>query len=352
MAANPNAFGLADDAANFGYGNGAANNFALQQRAREKRLASTLSGSDGRSIGGPGVDPAWDAFFQAIDDKADRAGDYGLGFKTSFSPGLSSVGGAAAAPRKVGGLDMPTGPVMYGSPEFLFQQAAINKLNPSDNIDHASREAGLRILQDQADVADQRASDAAFARDPYRNQQDTDLAIARQGSLNDFNRAQAIKDETNKAAVYQAGEPLRNVQDFEHDREQRENFPYTKEYAGMEEARFNADAKQREAQTNAARVRSQGLRTLGELARQESTLPRMVAGATPKDPMIPNPALDALHSAIEDARSTVFPDGQGAPQEGGKVMSEQDLADFVASTPGMSPERARALAAQHGWTIR
>lgn len=346
--ANANAFLLADDAAN---GDAANSNFALMERARQKRIAQSMQ--PGAPIGGPLPDPRWDALFQAIDDKADRAGDYGLGFKTSFSPGLSSVGGGAPAPRKVGGLDMPSGPVMYGSPEFLFQQAAINKLNPSDNIDHASREAGLRILEDQAQLADQRASDAVFARDPYRNQQDTDLAIARRGSINDFNRQQAIKDETNKAAVYQAGEPLRNVQDFEHDREQRENFPYTKEYAGMEEARFNADAKQREAQTNAARVRSQGLRTLGELARQESTLPRMVPGATPKDPMVPNPALDALHSAISDARATIFPDGQEAPQQGGgKVMSEQDLADFVASTPGMSPERARALAAQHGWTIR
>lgn len=318
-----------------------AANINLAMKAQDRRATQPLTQ-------GPLPNPAWDAFFEGINQKRDQAAAAGMNFKTSFDGDLGS-------------------PIPGGSRPMQPAQIAPQFGTHSDNLDIAAKQASLRALQAQAEIADARATDAVFAHDPYRMRQDTEQALEREGAARDFERQQAVKDATNANAVYQAGEPMRNLQDFEKDRAREEDYPYSKEYAGVEEARLKADATQREAQSNQARERGQALRTLGDLVRQQATTPPTLSQPDPNSGFsifghtfgqrnvdVPNPAFDTLQSAVDDARSVIGLDGAGQGQSSpqGKVISRADFDAFIRSTPGMSQEQAIQLARQHGWTIR
>lgn len=85
--------------------NGLNENVTRAMRMRDQRVAAgaNFHGTPMTAIGGPAIDPKWDAFFGALQDKEQAANAAGLGFRTDFravgsSPALSGLR-SAARPR-------------------------------------------------------------------------------------------------------------------------------------------------------------------------------------------------------------------------------------------------------------
>lgn len=62
-------------------------NLARATRVRDRRNASSLDihGMPTRMIGGPAVDPRWDAFFGALQEQDQAADAAGLGFRVNLN---------------------------------------------------------------------------------------------------------------------------------------------------------------------------------------------------------------------------------------------------------------------------
>lgn len=65
---------------------GLSRNLGNMTRVRDDRVARSLDihGPQGRAIGGPAPDPAWDALFGALQSRAEDAGQLGLNFRANF----------------------------------------------------------------------------------------------------------------------------------------------------------------------------------------------------------------------------------------------------------------------------
>jgi hypothetical protein len=69
--------------------NGLGRNIVAAGEMQQKRMADVLQGRS-HSIQGPLPDPAWDAFFGALQDKEQRAGEAGMRFNAR--PAMRAIG--------------------------------------------------------------------------------------------------------------------------------------------------------------------------------------------------------------------------------------------------------------------
>jgi hypothetical protein len=320
-------------------------NFENAVRFRAKKADADLL-----NPGMPSVNraPGWDAFDGGLDRGAQDAGDEGMGFSVNMS-GIGQPGGGS-----VGSVD-PFGQTRRG---------IAGNMALGDYADRSKATAlSMRALSAQARLGEDAAQEADWKDDPYQKESETEDMLKRAGSIGEFQRGQAVKDAANAGNVYHAGQPARRAAQYDSLQTAREMFPFGKESTELQKAQLEAGAKIREAETNRARERSQGLRSLVDLAKARTGVPQDVndpSGATeggflgfgghPKQ--VPNPAYDDLTDSMRAAYDVLQVPNPDAPQaSGGKTMSSADLAAF-AQQNRMTVQEAAALAQQHGWTVR
>lgn len=328
-----------------------------QQRARDRRFEASATGGMPRAIGGPAPDPAWDAFFGAIEDKGTAANAAGKSFGVDL---VGRGGGGGIGALRTAALPQGDTPMDDQSGRSIRHNQMLTEMTDRSRRSDAS----MRILNAQARMSENAASESDWADDPYKRRSDTADALERQGTVNEFGRGEQVKDAANTGSVFAAGEPGRRMADWEARGRAREMYPFSKEKAAVDTAQIEASGKIREAETNRARESSAGLKALSDLARTRSTVPPDIDdpsgektggflgyGAKPK--RIPNPAYGDLTDSLRVAQSVIGGGhgGAGTTDGAGKVMSQDDLLAFAESNR-MDPAEAAALAKQHGWTIR